>query len=148
MPVVVAAVDAMPLAVVRRQARQPELSRIVPECCGIVWNALKTQGVKGGRNVAVYWDGSIRLEVGVEIDVPFAERDGLTRSRTPAGRAASVTHFGPYSTLGGAHGAILEFCKSNGLNLAGPSWEVYGHWQNDWNADPSRIRTDVFYLLT
>jgi hypothetical protein len=31
--------------------------------------------------------------------------------------------------------------------LAGPNWEVYGHWQDEWNSDPSKIRTDVFYLL-
>jgi hypothetical protein len=24
---------------------------------------------------------------------------------------------------------------------------IYGHWQPEWNADPSRIRTDVFYLV-
>jgi hypothetical protein len=32
--------------------------------------------------------------------------------------------------------------------LAGPNWEIYGHWQNEWNKDPSQIRTDVYYLLT
>jgi hypothetical protein len=26
--------------------------------------------------------------------------------------------------------------------------EIYGHWENEWNADPSRIRTDVYYLLS
>jgi hypothetical protein len=24
---------------------------------------------------------------------------------------------------------------------------VYGHWQEVWNSDPTKIRTDVFYLL-
>jgi hypothetical protein len=31
--------------------------------------------------------------------------------------------------------------------LAGPNWEVYGHWTDEWNSDPAKIRTDVFYLL-
>ena len=52
---------SLPVAVVRRQARQTELSRLVPECCGLVWNALRAQGVKGGRNIAIYWDAAIRL---------------------------------------------------------------------------------------
>src|SRR4030095_215394 len=31
--------------------------------------------------------------------------------------------------------------------LTGISWAIYGHWDERWNADPSKIRTDVFYLL-
>jgi hypothetical protein len=31
--------------------------------------------------------------------------------------------------------------------LAGPNWEIYGHWLDEWNNDPAKIRTDVFYLL-
>jgi hypothetical protein len=27
------------------------------------------------------------------------------------------------------------------------SWEIYGHWEESWNTDPSKIRTDVFHLL-
>ena len=26
--------------------------------------------------------------------------------------------------------------------------QIYGHWQSEWNANPSQIRTDVYYLLT
>jgi len=140
--------DAVPLAVVRRQARPSDLSRVIPECCGLVWNALKAQGVKGGRHVALYLDGTIRLEVGVEVNAPFAERGELVRSATPAGSAACVTHLGPYGQLGAAHDAVHAFCTSGGHRLAGPSWEIYGHWKSEWDADPSQIRTDVCYLLS
>ena len=119
----------------------------MPECCGLVWNTLRAQGIRGGRNVAVYWDGSIRLEVGVELPGSFTEQDGVVRSATPAGAAASATHFGPYGTLGAVHDAIHEWCRTNNHRLAGPSWEIYGHWQREWDADPSLIRTDVFYQL-
>jgi effector-binding domain-containing protein len=138
---------SVPLAVVQRQVSQGELSRVVPECCGLVWNALRAQGVRGGRHVALYWDGSIRLEVGVEVLGPFTEQDGVVRSATPAGAVASATHFGPYHRLRTVHDAIHEWCRSNNHRLAGPSWEIYGHWQPEWDADPSLIRTDVFYLL-
>ncbi len=33
------------------------------------------------------------------------------------------------------------------LAHAGPNWEIYGHWQPEWNTDPLRIRTDVFYQV-
>src|SRR5437763_728362 len=26
-------------------------------------------------------------------------------------------------------------------------WEIYGHWEESWNTDSSKIRTDVVYLL-
>jgi hypothetical protein len=57
--------DSVPLAVIRRQARALELARLVPECCGLVWDAVRAQQAHAGRHVAIYWDGSIRLEVGV-----------------------------------------------------------------------------------
>ena len=138
---------SVPLAVVRRRVSASELSRVVPECCGIVWNALRAQQLRPGRNVAVYWTPEIRLEVGVELADPFAEVDGLVRSATPAGLAAFTTHVGPYAQLGTAHDAIRRFCTERGHRLAGPNWEIYGHWQEAWNADPSQIRTDVFYKV-
>jgi effector-binding domain-containing protein len=135
------------LAVIRRQASASELSRIVPECCGLVWKEVRAQQAKAGRNVAIYWNGDIRLEVGVELLGPFAERGEVILSATPAGAVASATHFGPYSGLGAAHNAVRQWCRTNNHNLAGPNWEIYGHWQPEWNTDPSQIRTDVYYQL-
>jgi effector-binding domain-containing protein len=140
--------NSVPLAVIRRQARASELARVVPECCGLVWNAVRAQQARGGRHVAIYWDGSIRLEVGVELHGPFAEQGEVVCSATPAGVVASATHFGPYGGLGAAHDAVRQWCKANNHRLAGPNWEIYGHWQDEWTADPSRIRTDVYYLLS
>ena len=65
--------DSVPLAVIRRQTSASELSRVVPQCCGLVWNAVRAQQARAGRHVAIYWDSSIRLEVGVELYGPFAE---------------------------------------------------------------------------
>jgi hypothetical protein len=50
--------------------------------------------------------------------------------------------------LGEAHRAIRDWCASEGHAAAGPNWEVYGHWIDQWNRDPSKIRTDVYYLLS
>jgi hypothetical protein len=60
---------------------------------------------------------------------------------------ATTTHFGPYHLLKGAHEAIRQWCQANGQVQAGPNWEVYGHWKDEWNSDPSKICTEVFYLL-
>lgn len=139
--------SSIAVAVVRRRARAAELSRVVPECCGLVWKALKSQGVHGGRNVAIYLDGEINLEVGVELAEGCQPGGELVLSATPAGAVAHVRHLGPYGSLGRAHDAIHEWSRTAHRRLAGPSWELYGHWQEAWSTDPSGILTDVYYLL-
>lgn len=137
-----------PLAVVRRRAAPHELSKVVLECCGLVWNALRAHQIAGaGRHVAVYFDDQINLEVGVELDTPFAGTGEVISSTTPAGTVATTTHHGPYQLLASAHDAIHGWCQASGHQLAGPRWEIYGHWQDDWNYDPGKITTNVYYLL-
>ena len=138
---------SVPVAVVRRQVSASELSRVVPECCGLVWNVVRAQDVKAGRHIAIYWDGAIRVDVGVELLGPFTQQDEVVQSATPAGAVASTTHFGPYGGLGAAHDAIHQWCHANNRRSAGPKWEIYGHWKSQWDHDPSQIRTDVFHLL-
>jgi effector-binding domain-containing protein len=138
----------IPLAVVRRRARPSELSTVVPQGCGVVWEFIRARQLPAGRNVAVYLNGEIQLEVGVELATAFAEEGEIVRSSTPAGLAASATHFGPYQELDVAHEAIRVWCQAHGYKLAGPNWEIYGHWQSEWTTDASKIRTDVFYQVT
>jgi hypothetical protein len=140
--------SGLPLAVVRRRASLQELATVVPDACGTVWGVVRAQRVPGaGRHVAVYWDGQINLEVGVELDAPFAGHGEVVGSATPAGPVAATTHYGPYSQLHQAHEAIRLWCANNRHRLAGPHWEIYGHWKSEWDSEPAKIRTDVFYLL-
>jgi effector-binding domain-containing protein len=142
-------VSSRPLAVVRRRAQPQQLSKVVPECCGLVWNVIRSQQVPGaGRHIAIYFDDQINLEVGVELEVPFAGHGEVIGSSTPSGQVATTTHFGPYQDLCKAHDAIKQWCQNNGHSLAGPCWEIYGHWLDEWNRDPSKIRTDIYYLLS
>jgi hypothetical protein len=140
--------SSRPLAVVRRRARAQDLSKVVPDACGIVWQVIRSQQIAGaGRHVAVYLDAEINLEVGVELESPFGQYGEVVGSATPAGPVATTTHYGPYAQLHQAHEAIRQWCGKNGHTLVGPCWEIYGHWKDEWNADPSQICTDVYYLL-
>jgi effector-binding domain-containing protein len=144
-------VSSRPIAVVRRRVSPGELSRVVPEGCGLVWKTVKAAQVKdAGRQLAIYrdtGDGQIDVEVGVEVGAAFPGRDEVVGSVTPAGDVATVTHLGPYGRLGEAHQAIHQWCRAEGRTLTGTRWELYGHWLEEWNNDPSKIRTDIFYLL-
>ncbi|HEY2761563.1 MAG TPA: GyrI-like domain-containing protein [Pirellulales bacterium] len=135
------------LAIVKRTAAKPQLGAVIQEACGTVWNALRSQQIKGGRHVAVYLDSVYNLEVGTEVDTPFTASGDVIPSSLPAGEVATTTHLGPYQLLGNAHEAIHRWCEANRREPIRPCWETYGHWLDDWNGDPSKIRTDVYYLL-
>jgi hypothetical protein len=70
-----------------------------------------------GQHIAVYLDSQINLEVGVEMATPFVGFGEVVSSATPSGPVATTTHY----------------------TLAGPNWEVYGHWKDEWNSDPAKI---------
>jgi effector-binding domain-containing protein len=141
-------VSSCPLAVVRRQANLQELSKVVPDACGEVWNAVRAKKIAGaGRLVSLYLDDQINLEVGVELDAPLDDQENIFASATPAGTVAVAVHFGPYNRLSEAHHAIRQWCMAHEHVVAGPNWEIYGHWIDAWNSNPSEIRTDVYYLL-
>ena len=99
-----------------------------------------------GQNIFVY-RGATADELTVDFCVgataPFAAAGPVEPLQTPHGVAATTTHVGDYGRLGGAHAAILAWCRANNRSPAGPSWEVYGHW----HADPAQLRTEVYYLL-
>jgi effector-binding domain-containing protein len=139
--------SAIPLATIHRRAGPADLPRLVPELCGRVWSALQRQGVGSGRHLAVYWDDAGRVFVSAKVFGSFREDDELVATTTPPGEVASTVHFGPYAGLGAAHAAIRSWCEMNGRRIAGPRWELCGHWVASWNAHPERIRTDVCYLL-
>jgi effector-binding domain-containing protein len=135
-------------AIIRSRVHPTELARFVPAACGEVWSFVRSAGIpRPGRHVALYLDdGSV--EVGAEVAEPFVGNDRIHCSSLPGGRVATAAHFGPYQRLSEAHTAIRTWCAERGHELSGISWELYGHWDENWNNNPSKIRTDVFYVLS
>jgi effector-binding domain-containing protein len=141
-------VSRIQTAVIRHRIRPGEASRVVPRSCGLVWEALRAQQLRGGHNMALYRDCGLDVEAGVELTMPCSVQGEVVLSELPACTAASTSHFGPYDGLGAAHSAIQRWCKSNGHALSGVCWEIYGHWEHEWDKTPSKIRTDVYYAVT
>ena len=141
-------VEPVHAAVIRDRVRPKELARFVPAACGEVWSFIRAAGLpRPGRHVALYLDHEGTVEVGAEVSEPFTGNGRVHCSQLPGGRTATTVHFGPYTRLSEAHEAVKKWCAEQRHPCSGICWEVYGHWQDEWNADPSRIRTDVFYLL-
>jgi len=95
------------------------------------------------QNVMLYKDDRPAVEVGVLVGAPFSQHGRVTPSHLPGGRAATTLHRGDYTGLGAAHDAVHRFAEENGLKLAGPSWEIYGHG----TPDPRDIEIAILYLL-
>jgi effector-binding domain-containing protein len=141
-------VEPVLTAVIRDRVPQRDLARFVPAACGEVWSFARRAGLpKPGRHLALYLDAKGSIEVGVEVSAPFTGNERVVCSRLPGGLVATTAHFGPYGSLGEAHRAIQQWCSEHGRRMTEISWELYGHWNEEWNCDPSKIRTDVFYLL-
>jgi len=140
-------VEAILTAVIRSRVPPNELSKFVPAACGEVWSFIRAAGLpRPGRHVALYLEGGF-VEVGAEVVARFAGNDRIQCSQLPAGCVAATKHLGPYTRLGDAHSAIRQWCVEQQRNPTGICWEIYGHWDQSWNNDPSKIRTDVFHLL-
>ncbi len=99
---------------------------------------------KTGHNIALYWSPPRSVQAGVEVESAFDGNDVVRCSATPAGRAAMTVHRGSVSRIGDANVAIEQFIRDNGYQHAGPSWEIYG----DWQEDESLFETEVYYLIS
>jgi effector-binding domain-containing protein len=135
-------------AVIRSRVPAKDLPQFVPAACGEVWSFIRSAGLpRPGRHLALYLDAHGSIEVGAEVSDPFVGNERIHCSQLPTGRVVTTVHFGPYGRLSEAHAAICQWCARNGHRCPGVSWEIYGHWEESWNADSSKIRTDIFYLL-
>jgi len=134
------------LAAARAVTTRQRLSVDIIALLDQVWPVLRGQGARTGHNVVIYHpsaSGELVIDAGVEVPDGFTARDAVRRVDTPAGEVAATTHFGDYADLAGAYAALEQWCAASGRPPAGTRWEVYG----DWEEDPAKRQTDVYFLL-
>jgi effector-binding domain-containing protein len=142
--------SARPTVVVARQTTWREFPSLWSSMLDEVYAVVRPAGAgrpagNGERwqNVMLYKDDVPNVEVGVLASGPFSPAGNVIASALPAGAAASATHRGPYTELGLTHRAVRDWCAAHGRRLAGPRWEIYGHWRED----TSELETEIYYLL-
>jgi effector-binding domain-containing protein len=91
----------------------------------------------------LYKDDRPDVEVGVLVSGWFQSEGRVAASELPGGEVATAVHRGDYSQLHVTHDAVRNHALDRGRELAGPRWEIYGHWRED----PSELETEVFWLL-
>jgi effector-binding domain-containing protein len=86
------------------------------------------------------------IAVGCQVEGHVELTGGCEWSDLPAGPAACASHFGPYTSLKETHDAIHAWCRANGHQLTGLSWEAYPTDPGQ-EPDPAKWQTNVFYAL-
>jgi effector-binding domain-containing protein len=132
-------------AVVRQASTWGEFPTLWPALLEEVWAVVRGDSIPAGRNVMVYLDDQPTVEVGVEVDGPFAPGARVIPSALPAGRAATTVAPGAPSRDGltAAHDGVLGWCAAHGHELTGVRWEIYSHWHED----PAQMSTEVYWQL-
>jgi effector-binding domain-containing protein len=149
-PVNFVKVDRRPTAVVAQTttwAAFPSLwGRLLDEVYGFVRRRPDLATGSDGelwQNVMLYKDDRPDVEIGVLVTRSFEPEGRVIASELPGGEVATAIHRGDYAQLGVTHDSVRNYVIAAGRELAGPHWEVYGHWR----ADPSELETEVFWLL-
>jgi effector-binding domain-containing protein len=139
--------EARPVAGVRAQVPMGRVAQEFGRHLDQVYAAGRAGSVQlDGQNVFIYRqyaDGMLTVDFCVGVKAPFSAVGNVEPLLTPAGPAVMTTHRGDYARLREANAAIHAWCAANGRTVAGPSWEVYGHW----DPDPAKLTTDVYWLL-
>ena len=122
---------ACPTAVIKANTTLREFPALWRPLLDQVWAFLGARpGLRAeGHNVMLYTTGlpgvELAVEVGVQVTGVFEPVGRVVPSTLPAAeaataRAATVAEIGP------AHAAVRAWCSSQGRELTGVSWEIYG----------------------
>jgi effector-binding domain-containing protein len=147
--VVVEAAHPELVAAVRATVPAGGIARAWKPALDQVWTFLKANdGLRPGRNLFLYHHPESRgepmnIDFGVQVAFRFEPEGNVRCIETPAGEVATTVHVGSYDRLGDAHSAIHAWCATHNRKIAGASWEIYGHWNND----PALLETTIKYLL-
>ncbi|HVE94494.1 MAG TPA: GyrI-like domain-containing protein [Acidimicrobiales bacterium] len=140
--VAVAHVAARNVAAVTTSATPETLADTIYRSLDQVWPVLRAQEVEAGQNVVIYRDMLNAIDIGVEFLGPFEPSGDVVAVTTPAGEVVTTVHWGDYSAMPDAYRALEAWCAQNDRSHA-EGWEVYG----DWDDDPAKRRTDIFFRL-
>jgi effector-binding domain-containing protein len=143
-------IDRRPTAVVAQATTWADFPSLWPQLLDEVYGFVRRRPAlatgTGGelwQNVMLYKDDRPDVEVGVLVSGSFEPEGRVIASELPGGEVATTIHHGDYAQLRLAHDAVRDHVNAAGRELAGPCWEIYGHWR----ADPSELETEVFWLL-
>lgn len=106
-----------------------------------------------GPFLAIYHDMEYReSDVDIEAGIPISSRlslpDPIQVRDLPGEQTAACTlHHGPFETISEAYTALMQWCETNGYELAGPDREIYLKGPGD-ASDPADYVTELQQPVT
>ena len=140
--------EAQPIMGIRATAPMGELGKVMePHFKEVFSHIRESGGEAAGMPLTRFYSppgATIEFECAIPVASPVEGGERVQPGKLPAGRAATVTHVGPYDALSEAWGALTAWIESEGLQRIGAPWEVY---LTDPGAepDPSKWRTQLFF---
>jgi AraC family transcriptional regulator len=121
------------------------------QAMGVLSQYVQSLGVAAGAPgpFARYhtWGDDVEMEVGAVVQDDAPGNETVKRGTLPGGKVARTIHQGPYSGLQQAYSALESWMKDNGVQPAGPPWEVYLTDPQE-TPDPADYRTEVIWPIS
>jgi effector-binding domain-containing protein len=88
-----------------------------------------------------YPERDIHVAAAAPLQEPIPANDRVKVHTLPGAEMASLVHHGPFTTLGEAYSAIMQWIEGNGYQITGPSREVYLQYER--TGDPAQYVTEI-----
>ncbi|MDQ4028126.1 MAG: GyrI-like domain-containing protein [Actinomycetota bacterium] len=139
-----------PAVSIRTTTTADGLREFFDDALPAVWGHLDGAGIApAGPPFALFHEyepEKVDLETGFPVSERIEAGGRVQPTELPGGRAVVTWHVGPYDGLADAHNAVRAYIEDEGLEPAGPSWEVY--WTDPGEEpDPSKWRTEIIWPI-
>ncbi len=149
--VTVKELGAQPTVAIRTTTSMAEIGNAMGPLFGEVSSYLHKKGaIPAGEPFTIYHKveaDQIDMECGMPVASPTEGEGRIAAGELPGGRAATVTHLGPYDKLGDTYAVLTAWVQEKGYKPAGSMWEVY-FTDPTQEPDTSKWRTDIFQPIT
>ncbi|RMF83179.1 MAG: AraC family transcriptional regulator [Planctomycetota bacterium] len=127
-----------------------EFGRFLSDALARVWRALsELESVTVGPAIARYHGAAgatIEVDAGFPVAEPLQSAEAYVVDVLPAGRVATVIHWGSYDTIAESWTALEKWMREQQLVGGATRWEIY--WADaSHTADPSELRTELVWPL-
>lgn len=133
---------------IRRRVERSQLAATLGPLYGAIVNFAQRSGTAfAGPPFTRFVESSqglLTIEAGLPVTAAIAGSGEVQAGTLPGGRAATMTHRGPYDRLMDAYAALERWIEAQGLAIAGPPWEVYVT-DPAQTPDPRDWRTELFW---
>lgn len=117
-----------PVAVIRADVPYDDLAAFLSGAFTEVMGAVAEQGASlAGPPFGRYTPAGrgFGVTAGFPVDRPVLARGRVVPDELPAGPVAVTLHTGPYSDVGEAYRAVMQWVPAHGMTVAGEAWESY-----------------------